>query len=124
MRQPLLVLRDSLCSRPEPLDASGTDSRGSQPSRLRRLQGTRHLRYQSRPMGKGPGSRCSGSGLRKDPDADHCDTQAGDVEANPNCSRASEKISLSQELDGTPKTEDRRPDFVSLIRAILDSTSI
>src|SRR5215469_16817939 len=70
------------------------------------------------------GVRVPVSGFRKDPDADHCDTQAGDVEANPNCSRASEKTSLSQELDGTPKTEDRRPDFVSLIRTILDSTSI
>lgn len=50
--------------------------------------------------------------------------QAGGDEISCNSSQSSTRMTLSPELDRTAKTEGRRPDFVSLIRAILDSTKV
>jgi len=50
--------------------------------------------------------------------------RAADIEVGLKSTQTSEKMTVSSELGRRPKTEDRRPDFVSLIRAVLDSTSL
>jgi threonylcarbamoyladenosine tRNA methylthiotransferase MtaB len=72
----------------------------------------------------GSGVRFPVFGFRKNLEAQPGGTQAGDALTRVKSSRTLKKMSFSPELNRTPKTDDRRPDFPSLIRTILDSTSI